>query len=422
MNNTASNLFLLLMNFLLWGGSLFYYWKKNHYFGLGTAILLFYTIISAIDFHLFFSPRSIGQFNDLSFFPFIYLYVMMLLVICPILQIRENRITNIYEPTSLFKTTTIILVLLSLYGIWDIVTELPQGLVLLMVDNDYAKEAYEAGLANLDRSRTGGISILNIGCNAARAVAPAFLIYYITCSRINKFILIGLIISSLLGPLEAISKGSRLEPAIFILNLLFLYIFMRKFISNNLKSKIKLFAFSIFLLICIPFLIITISRTEGDTERTFYSFERYAAESFLNFNNYGINANGIRYGDKTFPAFKEICGMETARTYVERRIKYSNMNIDESVFYTFVGDFTLDYGPICTVFIFILTALLFKYALTIRKRMLLFHQYLCLYLLLYGCLGFFQFPLGDINGNMRIILLLFLIFVFKLEYDISKRI
>ena len=422
MNDTA-NLLLLIFNAILWGTTSLYCWYKFHYFSLGISILLFYTIISFIDIHLFFSPQYVGLFEDLSFFPFLYLYIAILLVLYPLLRVKENRIFYIYKPsTFLYNITIAGLIFFSLYGFWNIVAELPKGIIMLLTDNEYGLEAYQEGLANLDRSKSGGINILDIGCNAARAIVPAFMIhYYATSDRVNKIVLIGLIVSSLLGPLQAIAKASRLDPAIFIINMLFLYVFWRNFIPKKRLQKLKSFFLILFFLICIPFMCVSLSRAGGDFEKTFYSLERYTAESFIRFNNYGLNANGCRYGDKTIPAFKELCGLETARTYSDRLHKYYKMNMNESVFYTFVGDFTLDYGAVLTIVIFLFTAIFFGYTLKIRGRILLFHQYLLLYLLLYGCVGFFQFPLADINGNMRIILLSFLILIFKLEYDLNKK-
>lgn len=420
--NDIQNNFFLILNALLWIITFVYILRKKRYWGLGVSILLFYATISVIDIHLFNSTQAKGEFEMLKLFPFLYLYAMILLAIYPILQIHERNLNAIQSPNeSIFKSVSIILIIFSLYGIWDIISNIPKGLIMLMIDDDFPKEAYKDGLESLDRSKSNsGFNIISIACNAARAVVPAFMLYYITRPNTNKILLTGLIVSSFIAPLQAIVNGSRYEPAVFIVNLFFGFIFIRKFVSKKIRVKFNIIGLFTVTLICIPFLFVTLSRTDGDTDRMIYSIERYSAESFLNFNNYGLNANGFRYGDKTVPVLKELCGMETARNYMERRNKYWMMNMDESVFYTFVGDFTLDFGPFITAILFIFNAIFFCTALKIRKQRMLFHQYLLLYLLMYGCVGYFQFPLADINGNMRIILMLFLYFLFKMEYNIHK--
>ena len=82
------------------------------------------------------------------------------------------------------------------------------------------------------------------------------------------------------------------------------------------------------------------------------SIEWYYGQSFLNFNNYGLDAGGIRYGDRTANFFKSFLFDDVPHNFVERREKYSHLKIDDYYFYTFVGDFTIDYGPILAVLLF----------------------------------------------------------------------
>ena len=55
-------------------------------------------------------------------------------------------------------------------------------------------------------------------------------------------------------------------------------------------------------------------------------------ESFLFFNNYGLDADGIRYGDRTANLFKQIIWDDTPHNYMERRDKYPHLKIDDYYF------------------------------------------------------------------------------------------
>lgn len=58
----------------------------------------------------------------------------------------------------------------------------------------------------------------------------------------------------------------------------------------------------------------------------------------LVFNNYGMDANGIRYGDRTAPLIRKLLGLKTSTNYYERRFVYSKMLVNDSYFITFIGD------------------------------------------------------------------------------------
>ena len=54
------------------------------------------------------------------------------------------------------------------------------------------------------------------------------------------------------------------------------------------------------------------------------------------------------------------------KNYTERRDKYHNLDIDDNVFSTFVGDFTIDFGPYVAVVIFVV--FFFLVARAVRPR------------------------------------------------------
>lgn len=225
----------------------------------------------------------------------------------------------------------------------------------------------------------------------------------------------GLFFSTLIGPLYAVSTGGRTAVVLCILKIVFLFLFLRKFIDFELRRKISITLIIILLVLFIPFALLSMSRSAGDIDRLIYTIERYGSESFINFNNYGLDANGCRYGDRTVVLFKEILGLDSAKYFANRLSKYSYMNMNESVFYTYVGEFTLDYGPIFSVVIFIISSLFFFYSLNIKNNCMMFYQYIIYYILLYGCLGYFHFPWSNIDGNLQLVTLLFLSLIFKVD-------
>lgn len=411
----------MVANALLWSSTFLFYQKKRKFLGIGSGILFLYAIISIVCIHLYNNPLSIGMFKEQKLIPFLYLYVMIILISLPLLKIKEENIYYIQKPSNnIFNIISFIIIFFSCVSLPNDFIKIKEGLIALVTDASYGKEAYMERAEAFTSKSSSNMDIISILGNMTRNVAPMFLLYYLTLHNKNKFIFYGLILSSILYPIISISTGARSGLVIPMMNMFFLFLFIRKFIPTDVKKKIKYGMYLLCIILLIPFLLVTISRTDGNLNETFFSIERYLSEGFLRFNNYGLDANGYRYGDYTIVVFKKFLGLDPPMYYSSRLLKYSHMLLNESVFYTFVGDFTLDYGPIIALIIFIILSRCFYNALKIKKRSILFHQYILLYLLTIWCIGFFQFILGRIEGNLLLIFLILLYFVFKCDYYYNR--
>lgn len=422
MNENDWSNFYLIVNAILWISTFCIYQYKTRYFGVGSALLLLYTGISISAIHIFNSEEYSYLYNELTLFPFIYLFVMIVLVSSPILTLKESQLKEIEPPSKLLlNTVCVCIIILVFVSLPNTISTIRENILLIILDDSAGRELYSNNAALLTGKAKSEMNIIAILSNVCSNISLVFLSYYLTIENKNKFILIGLIISVILQPLYSLANGVRATAAVFIINTLFMLIFIRNMIPPSLKKKMIKSIIIIILLFLVPFISISLSRKGGDIEKATLGAELYLSQGPLLFNNYGLDAGGIRYGDYTAVVFKYILGMDPAMYYRGRLNKYSHMKLDESQFYTFVGDFTLDYGPIWTVLIFIITAYFFKKALRLRNGKLTFHQFLLLYLLLTGCLGYYQFPLGREAGNLCMIAILLLVLAFKLSHDFRRR-
>lgn len=421
-NNEWSNI-CLIVNALIWVFTFVIYQYKTRYFGVGSGILLLYTIISILAIDLYYSEDAV-MFNDLYLFPFIYLFSMILLASSPILTMGEKHIKQIESPNMrLFNIVCIGLIVFSFVGLPETITAIRENLIFILLDSDSGKDLYNEWAGTNTSKSNSAFNIISILSNASTFTALPFFIFYTiqNTTKKHKFISIGLAISALISPLYAILSGSRFSLAIFIFNMIFSLIFVRNLLSKKSRKKLIKGITVLCTIFFVLFMAVTFSRANGDAARAFQSIERYGAEAPLLFNNYCLDAGGTRQGDYTAVAFKYIAGMHPAMYYAGRLNKYAHMKIDESRFYTFVGDFTLDYGPVWAVVILLATALFFKRCLIVKDGTMTFHQFLMFYLLMVGCLGYFQFPLGRETGNIRMILILFFALLFKVVYDFDRR-
>lgn len=415
-----NNLYLFI-NLFIWAFSFIIYQCKVQYFGVGSGILVLYMLIAVLDIHLYNNQLYLYQFRELEVFPFLYLFLMIILIAAPIFIINEKNVKKIDPPSmSLFRVTCVIIIIFSLIGLPRIILTIRENFVYLILNSDAGLELYQDSSLEYTSKVKSEFNIFSILSGVCGKLSLVYLFYYITLDKQNKFILLGLILSSISGPLYSISSGSRAETAQFLLNSIFLFLFVRNMVPEKLKKKILTVFFVLSITFLIPFLAITLSRKDGDVGKALTGVENYIAQGPLYFNNYGLDAGGIRYGDYTAVAFKYMAGMNPAMYYWGRLSKYSHMKLNESLFYTFVGDFTLDYGPVWTMIIFLLVAFIFIISFSKIKYSITFHQYLMLYLLMTTCLGYFQFPFGREGGNLYLISIIILYFVFRSSCKFKK--
>ena len=92
----------------------------------------------------------------------------------------------------------------------------------------------------------------------------------------------------------------------------------------------------------------------------------------------------------------------------ERREKYPDLMINDEVFIGFVGDFTLDFGPIIAPIIFIIFTLFVFVKTRIRNETILFHQLILLHFVMCICMlgGMKLYPFSDVGGNLQLIVCL----------------
>jgi len=419
------NQILLIINLLFYLVTFFFYQKRSMYFTTGSFLLLFYISIAAIGIPLYNNSLSASFFLDLKLFPFIYLYCMLMLMTLPVLKLNENKILHIQRPSNTaINIISIIIIIAALVQFVTIITNFSSIVTKMINDISAGAEMYADMLSNYDEAGDHKIkNIFAIISNLFSNISILMLFYYLSLENRNKFILVGLILAVILLPLSSIAMGLRGGAVNNIMTTLISYVLFKSFLSEKVRKNIRKIAIVVVLFISIPVLLITFSRFSDNEEIPVgYSLEWYYGQAFLNFNNYGLDANGIRYGDRTASLAKQIIWKDTPRNFLERLDKYSYMLINESMFYTFVGDFTLDYGPILTVLIFLILSTFFVFKTKISNDTILFHQLILIYFVICVCVQgtMTLFPFSDVGGNLTLITFILIYFWFKFDYFFSK--
>ena len=415
--------YLILFYILLWSVVLIYHFRKQKAIDAGGILMLSYLLYGVASFILLNDDYYGNLYTGLSIFPFIYLFSILYITSTPIRRFNTNRIDMIQQPSMLLlNSICVFYILMQVACIPGIISNI-NVLGLLFTDDNVGAELYKESVSNSQFSSSMGVGVSNIASifsNFLSRLGVLFFFYYLTLPKKsnNKLMLFGLAISVLCNILSYLLTGQRGGTFKTISTCIITYFALRKFIPQSINKKIKIVGFIVMVVISIPYYFLSASRfsdSVGGVESSLYS---YMGQGNLNFNLYGLDDNGIRYGDRVVPIFKKMMGISNVpNNFWERRWKYPHLKVNDEVFYTYVGDFTIDFGPILGGLILIAVSLFITAKTKVKRRTVLFHQLILLHFIMCICMegGMSLYPFSD-SSNMVIIVYIIAYFLFKFEY------
>lgn len=412
---------LVLVYFLAWIITFLVYFKKRRKFDVSCFIMITY-IVYAISSFLLYNTTYIS-FNPLplKIFPFLYLFVMLLVGLIPFMRFNSRSINIIYQPSRrLLNLFCLIFIISTLIHFPAAIQKVSEGFQIILLSSSGGLELYEE---TVESGTDAGHSISNFAAvisNSFAQVGFLLTIYYLTLEKKNKWMLLALFVSCVMKMLNGVATGQRgaiVEPLLVLAATFFMF----KDYMKPIYKKTALAVGSLLIaILAVPLIFLTISRFDNKVSDPLESTYYYLGIENINFNNYALDDNGIRYGDRTIPLFKRLVGFQNVpKNFFERREKYPNLKINDNSFITYVGDIAIDYGPIITVILLcFLSYIITKSTRPLRNRFA-FHQLLLLHFWLYLCVigGIKLFPYADTGGNLKIIVFILTYMVFKLDYN-----
>lgn len=409
--------FYIILYLLLWVVTLLVYRRRGQERDAGWLIIVSY--IGYALFSLILFRHADGEyyvFLPMRLWPFVYLYCMLLLALWPLIRFHKSNVTTIIEPKMwILNTLSFIIILSALACIPTLLKHLQDGSFLrLLQDSSAGQELYSEALAESEEAGSGISNIPSILLNALSDLALLLFFYYLTLKQRHPLLIAGLSIAIGIVLLTPILSGQRSNTVTTLLTFIGAYFLLRRYLGERLRRWVNILGLGLILVLSIPLAAITLSRFDQRQGGAVGSVVYYIGQANLNFNNYGLDAGGIRHGDRTINLLKRVIDpYNTPKNFQERRDKYPDLKMDDNVFYTFVGDFTLDFGPWKTVLIFLIFNMLVVRATRSQtddqgKASLAFHQLLLLYMV--TCIamqgGFWLFGYADTAGLRLIALLL----------------
>lgn len=422
----ATNHILLAANLLIYTITFILYQRKHDYLSTGSLYLLYTIFTCILAWICFATPNSFYRFNDLTLFPFIYLYIGLMLFILPVLKFDEKH-TELIQPTHrAFDLLCIFVILMGLIQVVDVVHSFQEGIGSMIWDIRSGAELYSDTRSNADTSGEGISNIYAIIGGSFSHLVILFAFIHLTRDKINYLIVAGLLLCFAIDLMASIANGSRGNTVLKCITVVFAFWLTRHWMQQHIRRRIGALLIGIIIAVSIPIIMITIGRFSDRSsmdKAASNSIIYYSGQSMLNFDNYCLNAGGIRYGDRTANLLKRIYDPSTPKNYIQRRAKYSNLKIDDYYFYTHVGDFTLDYGPLWGMVIIIALTILFIALTKTNEGKIPFHKLIILYFVLcINCQGLmYLFSFSDTGGGLQIITTILSYFYFKFNYMHSRQ-
>lgn len=338
--------------------------KNDHVWGPAAITMLSYLVYAIIGIVLLIKGNHYADFLPLKFAPFAYLFTMLWIALIPSIQYDRAQIHSVDMPSMKWLNIfSWIYFVCTICTIGFYISNILSGMTTLLGSADGGAELYSEYQIQ-DAQNDNKISNLPIiFFNTFSVIACLLLIYYLVVDIKHKYIYVcGYAICVAMRFIIFLAMGTRTIIAMSFFNIVAAYMALRLLFDEKKRKWLRHIALWTAIITLIPIAVLTKSRFNemdgGVSEGLIY----YFGQAPIYFNNYGMDANGLRNGDRTANFYKQMLGMNPPNGIFDVRDTYSDMLMDDSVFSTFVGDFTLDFGPTTTAILFIIFSIVFAWA------------------------------------------------------------
>ena len=421
----ADRLYLYLY-ILVWALTFLVYFRKKKTFDAGACLILAYLIYAIFSYFAYFSYYYGGDFQELKLFPFIYLYLSVMIVMSPVLRANTSEeVTLVHPDLKLFRIFCIIVVSFTFIRIPVVISNFWDGLIKILTTDYGGADLYAETLDGVEDSGHGITNLFAILSGAFFSIAILLFFYSLTIPNLKRTIKLLLTVPCITAILHGIGTGQRGAMVQPLLAMMVTYFALYKHMPKKINRMMARFGIIAVVLISIPFMALTISRFDTVNSNVNESMINYAGQSSLYFNNYALDDGGIRYGDRTIPLLKRMIGIpDVPRNFIERRIKYPHLKINDEHFCTFVGDITIDFGPFWGFIIMVIVTSFLLVKTRQNGGKLYFHQLILLHFIMYLCIigGLKLYPFSDTSGNLKLLvyIMTYLLFKYKTMSNVQQ--
>ena len=409
----------------MWALTFFLYYRKRKCVDAGAYLMLLYLFLAVTSLLVYNNDFWGSSFGKLNIGGFAYLYIMFYITTLPVFRFNITS-TTIHQP-NLFLTDAIAIffIVTTFIEFPNQISNISEGLTKIFLSSADAESAYHEGYADIDNVGKGVSNIPRVLSNMLSGPCMLMAFYYLYLNhRKRRYITIGLFVASFIKMFGSFAAGQRGGAVGVLLLLLVTYFLFKNIYIEKVRKVFSKIFILVIVAVSLPIMALTIARFEQ--RDALGSVWLYTGQANIYFDMYGLDNNGIRYGDETFPLIKKALGFSgVPDNYMDVRNKYPHLKINNEVFVSYVGDFTFDYGPVGGAIVMLLLSLLMIQLTRPQKKIIYFHQLILLHMCMKVCgTGSMKlFPFMGIVGNVEMIayILVALLFWFDYNMSVSKR-
>ena len=149
------NNFILILNITLYLAAFIFFYAERKKHSFVSTIFLFYSIVGVFSFLLFNDPLSQNIFSSVSFFPFLFLFTIILIFTYPLRNIDPEKTNKIILPPEfVINSISVFVAFICIISGYNIIINIDQYAINLLLSREEVALLYDMTRKTLDNTST----------------------------------------------------------------------------------------------------------------------------------------------------------------------------------------------------------------------------------------------------------------------------
>jgi oligosaccharide repeat unit polymerase len=387
---------------LLYGTTALLMWQPVSGRRLAAYVMSIYGMVCVFGGVLLCSQNA---YQAPGFLPLLHVYGMVLLLVWPIYKFREGNIQVVrFSQIRVYLLFSYFVAIVSIVGYLSHLSDTISQVIVAFKHESFQVAYRATRVADSDKSGLSASNALLVVASAMDAVVP-FLFFSLLSIPKHYLLKLTLFVCGVFSLLNCVATAGRNGLIFFIIVFTGTTMLFWNVLSAKVRKVVLASGIGIVLGLVSIVIMITLSRfNDNENSNPMDSVLDYAGQPMLNFSEYIYAAKTTSNGDMNFPLFRAVLGLNYSTSLHMRNHTWEpSLGVPLGVFYTFVGDFLLDFGGYISLFLFATLALFVARNTGYCACSVELHAMFLIYILfIFISQGVFYYTYKTIGGNLKI--------------------
>lgn len=345
-------LYILIGYTTIWFLLFYIYYKKERTIGIAGVTLLFYGASALTSIYFF--ENSFTPITNIQIPPFLYIIACILICLWPFIknaqEMKSIGVAHYEDNNKIIYLFLLISAPLLIWATMELTYTAFHTDISALVDIYEDRQEMKAKLSKVGHICVGYMRQFDL-------IWPILFFYCVSKAGRYKKLAYVAVLGTICMCLDGYIGASRAAIVRQIIYFICVYFMCKNTLSESFIKRITIFGGSILVIVILFLLAITISRYSSGSGSvdilTWISL--YSGEGVLRFSEHIWDLDQLSYGDTNFSFIKSCLGLDTFTVNEMRREYYAmKFNIPTHIFYTYIGDITMDFGKPFTIVFFLI--------------------------------------------------------------------